>query len=100
MSPTVPSFEIRQRAHEFQGVHETVIELVENELDVIAFVHREELARPFAYALDMLDLLRRVATGEECAGEAAELVAGIDALASTPAEGSRSRRFDGMIPVP
>ena len=85
VSPT-PSFEIRTHAHEFQGVNETVIELVENELDVVAFVHREELARPFAYAPDMLELLRRVAAGEDCAGEAAELVADIDALSPLPCD--------------
>ncbi|MET0983883.1 MAG: hypothetical protein ABW034_00610 [Steroidobacteraceae bacterium] len=99
MSPA-PSFEIRKHAHEFQGVHESVIELVENELDVVAFVHREEFARPFAYAPDMLELLRRVAAGENCAGDAALLVADIDNAASSLLERSSDHRFDGMILMP
>ena len=99
MSPA-PSFEIRKHAHEFRGVNESVIELVENELDVVAFVHREELARPFAYALNMLELLRRVAAGEDCTGEAAQCVAQIDGTAIHPPERSGERRFDGMIPIP
>lgn len=99
MSPA-PSFEIRTHAHEFQGVNESVIELVENDLDVVAFVHREELARPFAYALDMLELLRRMVRGEDCMHAAARLVADIDSASVHPLSAEIPRRFDGMVPLP
>lgn len=80
---TAPSFDVRKYAHEFRGVSESVVALVENDVDVVAFVHREELARPFAYALDMLALLQRVADGEYCADDAAELLAAVDGEART-----------------
>lgn len=98
---TAPSFEIRKHAHEFQGVSESVVELVENELDVVAFVHREELARPFAYALEMLELLRHVAMGEDCAVHAARLVAEVESNGSGALPDRASKRhFDGVLPLP